>query len=235
MAGVEDFLGQGGRSAEHSLRYLTTLLNSKHGYPPHVVEILQSLRSHAEEDYSNFLHLQSILPHAKQTPVKGAEGRPANLSLVEAVQEESVHSTQLQSQMDDGEIETGVAAGDDMFLIEGVEDSKSPQSLTFSDGEGEESEADEGIHLPRKRNQASAQQVAASLPVSIPWPDQLTQQQSYRAEVNGMNTDNNDDRPADIAASIQAMAKSVHTSSMFGDNVFGELPSRAKPPQRIVI
>ena len=31
-------------------------------------------------------------------------------------------------------------------------------------------------------------------------------------------------RPSDIAASIQAMARSVHTSSIFGDNVFGELP-----------
>ena len=36
------------------------------------------------------------------------------------------------------------------LYVQGVEDSKSPQSLTFSDGEGEESEADEGIHLPRK-------------------------------------------------------------------------------------
>jgi len=30
--------------------------------------------------------------------------------------------------------------------------------------------------------------------------------------------------PRDIAASIQAMANSVHTSSIFGDNIFGELP-----------
>ena len=38
------------------------------------------------------------------------------------------------------------------------------------------------------------------------------------------NIEDDEDRPTDIAASIQALAKSVHTSSIFGDSVFGDLP-----------
>jgi hypothetical protein len=38
------------------------------------------------------------------------------------------------------------------------EETKSPESVTtFSDGEGEESEADEGIHLPRKHHRPAVE------------------------------------------------------------------------------
>ena len=68
-------------------------------------------------------------------------------------------------------------------------------------------------------------QVAASLPVGIPWPAHLAagpgglekeSEPAFRVEDGS--------KPSDIAASIQAIARSVHTSSIFGDNVFGELP-----------
>ena len=72
--------------------------------------------------------------------------------------------------------------------------------------------------------------MAASLPVGIPWPAHLAggaggaggaEKESDPALLARLEDGT---RPSDIAASIQAMARSVHTSSIFGDNVFGELP-----------
>ena len=51
------------------------------------------------------------------------------------------------------DVEAGVAVTDDLFLMEGVDAStaqlRSPQSA-FSDEEREDSELDEGIHIPSK-------------------------------------------------------------------------------------
>ena len=71
--------------------------------------------------------------------------------------------------------------------------------------------------------------MAASLPVGIPWPAHLA---GGAGGAGGLEKESDPalsrledgTRPSDIAASIQAMARSVHTSSIFGDNVFGELP-----------
>jgi len=124
-------------------------------------------------------------------------------------------------QVDEG-VETALAVTDDLFLMEGteLEDPRSPQSLPYSDEEIEDSEVDEGIHMSHQRRERQDTEVAASLPVGIPWPAQL----SSRAVLTSRPPQDGDSHPRDIAASIQAMAKSVHTSSMFGDNVFGELP-----------
>ena len=88
--------------------------------------------------------------------------------------------------------------------------------------------------------------MAASLPVGIPWPAQLTLgtagDRQLPAVARGQQGEDQE-KPRDIAASIQvsprlgfrvenenvnenlqAMARSVHTSSIFGDSVFGELP-----------
>ena len=68
--------------------------------------------------------------------------------------------------------------------------------------------------------------MAASLPVGIPWPAHLAGGAGGLEKESDPALTRLEDgtRPSDIAASIQAMARSVHTSSIFGDNVFGELP-----------
>ena len=67
-------------------------------------------------------------------------------------------------------------------------------------------------------------QVAASLPVGIPLSPHLRPAPQVREADAGLGGREESDRPSDIAASIQAIARSVHASSIFGDNVFGELP-----------
>ena len=69
-------------------------------------------------------------------------------------------------------------------------------------------------------------QVAASLPVGIPWPAHLAGGPAglEKESEPALSRVEDGGKPSDIAASIQAIARSVHTSSIFGDNVFGELP-----------
>lgn len=235
------FLEEEAIAADKRFRYLSSLLSSEPSLPTHILDTLQNLRQHAEEDYSNCLHLQSVLPPTgsrKLSPVKRSEAAAAP---AEAIVEERGSAVLRTGSSADSNVETGVAAGDDVFLLEGVEAelTMSPESATttFSDGEGEESEADEGIHLPRKHHRPAAE-IAASLPVGIPWPAELASltrrnnggesgaktRRFRRAVPLGDAEDDDDDLPQDIAASIQAMARSVHTSSMFGDSVFGDLP-----------
>jgi len=111
-------------------------------------------------------------------------------------------------------VELAVAATDDLFLMEGLEDSRSPQSLTFSDDDREDSELDEGIHIPRRRANKEPAQMAASHPVGIPWTT-LPPPSEVRQDDRGDH--HHQQQPADIAASIRAMARSVHGSSVFGD------------------
>jgi len=223
---VEDFLVQGAKNADYTNKYLTSLLSKNSKYPPHILEIIQNIRLHAEEDHSNFLHLQSVLPHARARRV---DLPPLDLEAGQPIREEIGRSEVIKTDgiqgSGDGEVETGVVAGDedDLFMLEGVEDSRSPQSLTFSDGEGEESDGDEGIHLPRKRDQNRVQ-IAASLPVGIPWPEHLNTSAIPMTGKRVKEGDDEEEHPRDIAASIQAMARSVHQTY----DVFGELP----PPRR---
>merc|ERR1712106_1091689 len=67
------------------------------------------------------------------------------------------------------DVEAAIAVTDDLFLMEGVDDLRPPASVPYSEEEQDESEPDEGIHIPkfsklRPRND-SVTQVAASLPV----------------------------------------------------------------------
>ena len=184
---------------------------------------------------SNIYHIRSIYPSAKTRSVSTSR------QLVRC-QSPPLRS-QLERVQECGEV---LLVGDeeDLFPLE-VEDAslasvRSPQSVS---SQCSDSEPDEGIHIPAKFRDKSqvevgevcrtdlchddiSDQVAASLPVGIPWPSHLpgaggvlvkeTDPALTGAEEVG--------RPSDIAASIQAMARSVHTSSIFGDNVFGELP-----------
>lgn len=101
-----------------------------------------------------------------------------------------------------------------LFDLEGMDDN-SPTEIIPSEEETDTDESgshDEGIHIPRSK--VSHNHVAKSLPVNVP---------TY-IPVNRRGMDIDDERlprdPNDIAASIRALAKSVHGDS----DVFGDLP-----------
>jgi hypothetical protein len=78
-------------------------------------------RQHAEDDYSNFLHLQSILPPAYsrgQRPAAPPLHTSALLSPAESIVEERGSFLSLTEAAEDPTVETAVAAGDDVFLLE---------------------------------------------------------------------------------------------------------------------
>eukprot|EP00091_Calanus_sinicus_P022028 TRINITY_DN6801_c0_g1_i2.p1 TRINITY_DN6801_c0_g1~~TRINITY_DN6801_c0_g1_i2.p1 ORF type:complete len:243 (-),score=82.53 TRINITY_DN6801_c0_g1_i2:377-1105(-) len=221
------FLAEEEKLSEQRLRMLNTLLDTTppSTFPTHISDTLNLLRQNAEEDLSNILHIQSIFPSG--LPKKAALSLPAakpKHSPVKAVQAVFGDSRAVLGQVEE-DIEAGVAVTDDLFLMEGVDAStsqlRSPQSA-FSDEEREDSELDEGIHIPSKFSNKKTYEVAASLPVGIPWPVQMTS--APMALNREVGCEGGEERPRDIAASIQAMAKSVHTSSIFGDNTFGDLP-----------
>jgi len=228
------FLAEEEKLSEQRLRMLNTLLDTAPSttFPTHITDTLNLLRQNAEEDLSNILHIQSIFPSglAKKpalTPSTGpakAANKPKQ-SPVKAVQAVFGDSRAVLGQVEE-DIEAGIAVTDDLFLMEGVDAStvelRSPQSA-FSDEDRDDSELDEGIHIPSKFSNKKTYEVAASLPVGIPWPVQMTSA-SIAQSREVMGAQGTEERPRDIAASIQAMAKSVHTSSIFGDNTFGDLP-----------
>jgi hypothetical protein len=74
-------------------------------------------RQHAEDDYSNFLHLQSILPPAYSRVQRHAAPLP---SPADSIVEErgSFLSLADAAAADPAAVETAIAAGDDVFLLE---------------------------------------------------------------------------------------------------------------------
>jgi len=206
--------------AETRLRSLNRVLEQETaGLPGHILEALNHMRQNAEEDLSNILHIQSTLPGIARTP---SAARPKSSPAKTVKSLFSRDSGAVLGQVDEG-VEAAMAVTDDLFLIEGVEESAtSPQSMPYSDEDIEDSELDEGIHIPSKRREIRTTEVAASLPVGIPWPAQITE---AHTRLQGQDRNGEDIAPSrDIAASMAAIAKSVHTSSMFGDDVFGDLP-----------
>jgi len=206
--------------AESRLRSLTRVLDhGSHGLPGHILEALENLKSNAEEDLSNILHIQSTLPNVTRSSITKPKTSPAKTMKSFL----SGDTGAVLGQVDEG-VETALAVTDDLFLMDGteLENTRSPQSLPYSDEEIEDSEVDEGIHMVQQRrtDRQPVTEIAASLPVGIPWPAQL----ASRTILSSRPPQEGESHPRDIAASIQAIAKSVHTSSMFGDNVFGELP-----------
>jgi len=228
------FLAEEEKLSEQRLRMLNTLLmDNTSNFPSHVSDTLNLLRQNAEEDLSNILHIQSIFPSSLAKKSGGVSSSssssntsPAKLkpkqSPVKTVKAVFTDSRAVLGQVEE-DIECAIAVTDDLFLLEGVDidtsngQLRSPQSV-FSDEERDDSELDEGIHIPSKFSNKKPEEIAASLPVGIP------------AQMNNINLVQSRDvmvtkeTPRDIAASIQAMAKSVHTSSIFGDNTFGDLP-----------
>lgn len=106
---------------------------------------------------------------------------------------------------------------DCMFDIDGMENDKSP--LTLSDEEDlglDESTGnnnEDGIYIPARHSLGrQSSSIAKSLPISM--PQVMTQFRATEEDYDEMAEDN-----VDIAASIKALARSVH-----GDTVFGDLP-----------
>jgi len=227
-ADLRNFLASEEGLAETRLRCVTQLLEKEAvGLPSHIQEALNHLRQNAEEDLSNILHIQSTLPSATkptQLPTAPLRVKPSPTKTVKSIF--TPDSGPVLGQVDEG-VETALAVTDDLFLIEGMEeDLRSPQSLSYSEDEREDSEADEGIHIPCKRRGADGkkEEVAASLPVGIPLTARMIGITGEKGDQPGRPDPEGRTQTRDIAASMAALAKSVHMSSMFGDNVFGELP-----------
>ena len=226
---------------------------------------------------SNIYHIQSIYPPSTQTRPDSMPQQQQQMVTVRSPVR--TQSSRVLGQVEElqEKLEVGlVAEGEDLFTLEGV-----PQVYGhYSEEEREESEPDEGIHIPAKFREKKLtevedhfyynhsykstrgnllfsmffvgfggkfclitcnvkvfeiqrriilithHQVAASLPVGIPWPAHLAGGPGglLKESEPALTRVEDGSRPSDIAASIQAMARSVHTSSIFGDNVFGELP-----------
>lgn len=107
---------------------------------------------------------------------------------------------------------------DCMFDIDGMENDNSPLSNTLSDEEelgfdesiGNNNE--DGIYIPSRQLGRQNSSIARSLPISM--PQLMTQFRTNEEDFEELTEDN-----VDIAASIKALARSVH-----GDTVFGDLP-----------
>lgn len=107
---------------------------------------------------------------------------------------------------------------DCMFDIDGMENENSPLSNTLSDEEelgfdesvGNNNE--DGIYIPSRQLGRQNSSIARSLPISM--PQVMTQFRTNEEDFEELTEDN-----VDIAASIKALARSVH-----GDTVFGDLP-----------
>lgn len=108
---------------------------------------------------------------------------------------------------------------DCMFDIDGMENDKSPLSNTLSDEEdlgfddstGNNNE--DGMYIPARHSLGrQSSSIAKSCPISM--PQVMSQYRGNEEDYDEMAEDN-----VDIAASIKALARSVH-----GDTVFGDLP-----------
>ncbi|XP_052890808.1 uncharacterized protein LOC128299015 [Anopheles moucheti] len=111
---------------------------------------------------------------------------------------------------------------DCMFEIDGMENDKTPPPDDISDEEHSDyddipdnnNRAEGGIFIPRHQYGRQTSSIAKSLPISMP-----KMMAPFRA--NEDDLDEMVEDTVDIAASIKALAKSVH-----GEAVFGDLPRR---------
>ncbi|XP_059060036.1 uncharacterized protein LOC131853219 isoform X2 [Achroia grisella] len=89
---------------------------------------------------------------------------------------------------------------EDLFDLEGM-DSRNNMISDHDDYDSDQGSNDEGIHIARRRPYAAGGDIAHSLPIDMPkFPDDRT----TRREID------DDEEPQDIAASIKALARSVH-------------------------
>jgi len=202
--------------------------------PGHILEALDRLRQNAEDDLSHILHIQSTLPSSVPRPdtvsPRISDDVTPELEHLEPIVEGRHGAGQFS--LADG--------SDDMFTLslnDELTETRTSTPMMPSDEDQEDQEADsepdEGIHMPSTFRQNKSAEVAASLPVGIPWSAQLPASRGVERQrapvVRGHTSDTGETRDSvHIAASIPALAKSVHTRSDFGDNVFGDLPRPRK-------
>ena len=221
------------REALDHLRYHQTLLAFLI-FRPDTTDIF---RQNAEDDLSNILHIQSTLPSSVSRPAPGRHPVMSPTRREEAAPCPG-HLGQRAEGRGPGQLSL---ADDDMFTLDGVTGSqsqsnavshiatllvltaRSPAALSPSDEDREEadSEPDEGIHIPGKFRQNKPLEVAASLPVGIPWPAQLTAARGadrQRAPVSQGQPGESSERPSDIAASIQVSIMTAYLECLSGAN-----------------
>lgn len=208
------FLSDQEKLTETRLEKLNNILESNNQFPEHVTEVLHSLRHNAEDDLSNILHVKAIYPSNLRT----SAGQHDRSELVSLGTSGASGMGQLSNTRGEDDTEPATVADEDLFALDAA------TAFQHSDDEREtddrDSELDEGIHIPGKfRNISRQTDVAASLPVGIPWTNQMAPAARVRQPGPGDHVE--EELPSDIAASIQALAKSVHQSS-----IFGELPRR---------
>lgn len=140
-------------------------------------------------------------------------------AIVPSRQQQSAQPAQHSSTNSQQRLATSSFESDCMFDIDGMENDKSPLSNTLSDEEElgfDESignNNDDGIYIPSRHSLGrQSYSIAKSLPISM--PQVMTQFRANEEDYDEMAEDN-----VDIAASIKALARSVH-----GDTVFGDLP-----------
>lgn len=148
---------------------------------------------------------------------RGAINRQQPQPATPMMQHSSTNSlTMLQQQQPPHRVASYEA--DCMFDIDGMENDNSPLSNTLSDEEelgfdesiGNNNE--DGIYIPSRQLGRQNSSIARSLPISM--PQLMTQFRTNEEDFEELTEDN-----VDIAASIKALARSVH-----GDTVFGDLP-----------
>lgn len=104
-----------------------------------------------------------------------------------------------------------------LFQLEEMEDPY-PSTVIENDSDNDvDSSKTDGAQIPRSKSQQCS--IAKSLPVMIPTFMSQMRNRTVEEEHDEYVLQEKEDHPSDIAASIKALAKSVH-----GDTVFGDLP-----------
>uniref|UniRef100_A0A6P7F8S3 Uncharacterized protein LOC114325907 n=1 Tax=Diabrotica virgifera virgifera TaxID=50390 RepID=A0A6P7F8S3_DIAVI len=193
-------------------------------YSEEQYEILNNLKDAAYEEHDSLVKLAQSLtdqtkPESTKPPMEPTEAKeaiPKSFNLNEQINLRSTEKTKQLRHTPKRQRSTP-AATISSFDAEGLfdfEGSDGLNSLSESDiGESDKDDTkEERSNLPR--NRPSRGSIAKSLPMNIP---------TFLSQARNPSTEDLDDLPQednlDIAASIKALAKSVH-----GDAVFGELP-----------
>ncbi|XP_050306083.1 uncharacterized protein LOC126743153 [Anthonomus grandis grandis] len=120
------------------------------------------------------------------------------------------------------EKEKDVLTEDLMFDFDEYSETLLNHDVTDSENEDEESEEIpemSGITIASAKSPSSSLLYAKSLPVDIPIFSHSLRSKNSRSEAEDGSDDHSENEQIDIAASIKALARSVH-----GDAIFGELP-----------
>uniref|UniRef100_A0A182MP74 Uncharacterized protein n=1 Tax=Anopheles culicifacies TaxID=139723 RepID=A0A182MP74_9DIPT len=151
------------------------------------------------------------------TAVPGLAGSVGNLTGATHRFSGNIHQRPQQQQQQQTMFDS-----DCLFDIDGMENDKTPPPDDISDEEQTDyddisennNRTDGGIFIPRHQYRRQTSVIAKSLPISM--PKQMAQFRANEDDLDEMVEDT-----VDIAASIKALAKSVH-----GEAVFGDLPRR---------